>query len=131
MADTFKFELVSPERVLMSVDAELAVIPGVEGDFGVLVGHAPVVSTLRPGTIEVKVAGSDKRVFVKGGIAEVEPTGVTVLTQTALDLAERNAARIAEEIAIAEKELAEAKDDYSRTMAELAVAHLKSLAAAA
>lgn len=131
MADTFKFELVSPERVLMSVDAEQALIPGAEGDFTVLVGHAPLVSTLRPGDIQVKVAGSDKRVFVKGGIAEVEPTGVTVLTQMALDLAQRDAARIAEEIALAEKEVAEAKDDYSRTMAELAVAHLKSLGAAA
>ena len=67
MAGTFKFELVSPERVLLSEDAEQVVVPGADGDFGVLVGHAPLVSTLRPGMLEVLLPGKKRRVFVKGG----------------------------------------------------------------
>jgi len=131
MAGTFKFELVSPERILMSADAAQAVIPGADGEFTVLEGHAPVVSTLRPGVIVVTVDGSEKKIFVKGGFVEVEPGSVTVLTETAIDVADKSTSRITAEIAVAEKELAEAKSDDARFMAEQAIEQLKALTAAA
>lgn len=130
MAGTFKFELVSPERILMSADASQAVIPGAEGDFTVLEGHAPVVSTLRPGVIAVTVDGSEKKVFVKGGFVEVEPASVTVLTETAIDFVDVDLARVAREIEIVEKDLAEGKSDEARLMASQALEHLKAITAA-
>jgi F-type H+-transporting ATPase subunit epsilon len=127
MAGTFKFELVSPERILMSVDAEQVVMPGAEGDFTVLADHAPVISTLRPGVLDVTLENGRKRVFVKGGFAEVEGDRATVLAPTALDLDEVSASRIAEEIRIAEAELAEAKDDEERFNAERAISEMQAL----
>lgn len=85
---TFKFELVSPERVLMSAQATQVLVPGTDGDFAVLVGHAPVVSTIRPGTIEVKLAdGGTRRFTLDGGLAEVDPKSLTILAQGAKDAA--------------------------------------------
>ena len=70
---SFKFELVSPERLLVSADATEVVMPGAEGDFTVLAGHSPVLSTLRPGVLALKLAdGGTKRVYVRGGFAEVD-----------------------------------------------------------
>lgn len=127
MAGTFKFELVSPERVLLSVDAEQVVVPGSEGDFSVLPGHAPVVATLRPGVLDVTVGGSRKRLFVLSGIAEVDPERLTVLAQTAYDVDEMSASDIADELKAAEAALANATDDASRRMADTAVSELKRL----
>jgi F-type H+-transporting ATPase subunit epsilon len=131
MAATFKFELVSPERILMSVDVEQVVMPGSEGDFTVLANHAPVISMLRPGIIDVTLENGRKRVFVKGGFAEVEADRATVLAQTALDLDELGSARIAHEIRIAEAELAEAKSDEDRFNAERVIAEMQALQARA
>src|SRR5690606_27676072 len=118
MADTFKFELVSPERVLLSEDAEQVVLPGVQGDFAVLASHAPMLSMLRPGVLDIQLPGRTRRVFVKGGFAEVEPDRLTVLAQTAFDAEASTAAGvIAAELANAEAELSEAKDDDARFMA--------------
>ena len=83
MAGTFKFELVSPERVLLSADAEQAILPGADGVFTVLAGHAPVVTTLLPGVARITFAGGIKRIFVNGGFAEVGPDNVTVLAERA------------------------------------------------
>ncbi len=84
MAGSFKFELVSPERILLSATVEHVIVPGADGEFTVLAGHAPVVSTLRPGTIEAKLTdGRVERIAVAGGIAEVDPTSVTILATTA------------------------------------------------
>lgn len=127
MAGTFKFELVSPERVLLSLDADEVMVPGVEGDFTVLAGHAPLVSTLRPGILEVLSSGTRRRIFVKVGFADVNPASVTVLAERAFDLAELDGARIAEEIATAEAELAAAKDDDDRTMAHMAIDRLRAI----
>ena len=82
MAGTFKFELVSPERILMSVEAEQVIVPGAEGQFTVLAGHAPVVSTLLPGIIQVTTPNSKEAIFVRSGFAEVsgELSDVRVLT---------------------------------------------------
>jgi F-type H+-transporting ATPase subunit epsilon len=129
MAGTFKFELVSPERILLSEDAEQVIVPGMEGQFTVLAGHAPVISTLRPGVLDAQVAGGRRRVFVRGGFAEVGPDRLTVLAQHMLDLDNMDAERLAFEVSSAEQMLADAKDDSSRMLAGEAVERLKELRA--
>jgi F-type H+-transporting ATPase subunit epsilon len=131
MAGTFRFELVSPERVLMSVDAEQVVVPGNDGDFTVLAGHAPVIATLLPGVLDVTAAGVRKRLFVKSGFAEVDPSRLTVLAEKAYDVEELSAGTIAEELKAAEAELAAAKDDSAKRMADTLVSGLKRLSARA
>jgi|SRR5664279_2174898 F-type H+-transporting ATPase subunit epsilon len=84
---TFHFELVSPEKLLFSGDVEQVDVPGAEGDFGVLAGHAPMVTTLRPGILTVHAAGGDQKMVVLGGFAEVSESGLTILA----DLAEKAA----------------------------------------
>jgi F-type H+-transporting ATPase subunit epsilon len=85
MADRVQFELVSPERLLLSEMVEMVVIPGSEGNFGVLPGHAPLISTIRPGMIEVYEGRTvARRLFVGGGIAEVTPERCTVLADAAM-----------------------------------------------
>lgn len=128
MADTFKFELVSPERVLLSEDAEQVVLPGLQGDFAVLANHAPMLSMLRPGVLDIQLPGRTRRVFVKGGFAEVEPDRLTVLAQTAFDADASSATEsIAAELATAQSELDAANDDDARFMAQEAVDRLRAL----
>ncbi len=127
MPSTFKFELVSPERVLLSGDASEAILPGSEGDFTVLVGHAPFISTLRPGIIEVVIGGLKRRVFVKSGFADVDPERATVLAEKAVLVEELDAGRLADEMAAAEAEIGEAKDDAARSAAEAALDSLRRL----
>ena len=124
---TFRFELVSPERVLMSEDVEQVVVPGSEGDFAVLVGHAPLVSTLRPGVIDVSSAAGRKRLLVKGGFAEVDPARLTVLAEQAFDVADLDAAKVASELEAARAELSAARDDEARLRAATLVDQLKAL----
>ena len=128
MAGTFKFELVSPERILLSVDADQVVVPGADGDFAVLAGHAPVITTLRPGVLDVTAGGSKRRVFVKSGFAEVDPTRLTVLAQTAFNVEDMTPAIVADQLKIAEAELAAAKDDASKAAADTLISELKRLA---
>ncbi len=86
MADTFKFELVSPERLLVSGEVEQVLVPGSEGDFTMLAHHAPLLTSLRPGLLEiVSGAAERRRYFVRGGFAEVGPQGLTVLAETATE----------------------------------------------
>ncbi len=127
MAGTFKFELVSPERILMSVDADQVVVPGADGDFAVLAGHAPVIATLRPGVLDVTSAAGKKRLFVKAGFAEVDPTRLTVLAQKAYDVDDMSTDIIAAELKTAEAELAGAQTDDAKMMADTLVAELKRL----
>lgn len=130
MAGTFKFELVSPERVLVSEDASEVIVPGMDGQFTVLAGHAPVISSLRPGTMIIKLASGERRVFVRGGIAEVEPDSLTILAQHLIDLeGEGRGAAIEAEIKAAEATLAASKDDFERMAAEDTVAQLRAVAA--
>ncbi|RUP08975.1 F0F1 ATP synthase subunit epsilon [Hyphomicrobium sp.] len=131
MAGTFRFELVSPERVLLSVDADQVVVPGAEGDFAVLAGHAPVISTLRPGVLDVTAGSVRKRLFVKSGFVEVDPSRLTILAERAYDVEELTAASLAEELKTAEAELAAAKDDAARRMADTLVGELRRLSARA
>jgi F-type H+-transporting ATPase subunit epsilon len=80
---TLHFELVSPEKLVFSGEVEQVDVPGAEGDFGVLAGHAPVVTTLRPGILTVHGAGGAQRIVVLGGFAEVSAQGLTVLADVA------------------------------------------------
>jgi F-type H+-transporting ATPase subunit epsilon len=128
MAGTFKFELVTPERMTLSQDAAQVVVPGVEGDFTVLAGHAPVISALRPGIIDVTLPDASKtRIFVKGGFAEVDAGHLTVLAERALDVEAMDAATIAAELETAQADLASATDDAGRLAAASAVERLRGL----
>ena len=119
MADTFTFELVSPERLLISEDVESVVVPGSEGDFQVLANHAPVLATLRPGLLDVILpGGKERRIYVRGGFAEAGPESLTVLAQTAIDSADLDKAALAQEIQNAEEDVADAKDDAARDKAQ-------------
>jgi F-type H+-transporting ATPase subunit epsilon len=128
MADTFKFELVSPERVLLSESAVQVVLPGSEGDFAVLPNHAPMIATLRPGVLDVQLPSGPRRIFVKGGFAEVEPDRLTVLAETAFDAdASSSGSSIAAALAAAETELAAAESDDARFTAQTAIDRLRAL----
>lgn len=127
MAQTFKFELVSPERVLISANAEQVILPGSDGDMTVLPGHAPVVATLRPGILDVALQGSKARVFVKQAFAQVEPDRLTVLAEKAIDVVGLTGSALASELQMAEAELASAKSDEQRQTANEAVSVLAGL----
>ncbi|VAX07548.1 ATP synthase epsilon chain [hydrothermal vent metagenome] len=111
MADKLHFELVSPERLLMSTDVDMVVVPGVEGDFGVLINHAPVVSTLRTGVLEVHNGDAPELLLVRGGFAEVNPEGLTVLAEEAMLLSDVDRAALEAELKNANEDVADAKDD--------------------
>jgi F-type H+-transporting ATPase subunit epsilon len=127
MAATFNFELVTPERLVFSGEAQQVVVPGMEGDFAVLAGHSPFISTLRPGILEVTLPQGRQRLLVKKGVAEADPTRLTVLAQTAVPVEELEGARLASELQLAEAQAAEAKDDHARMMAEILLDVLKRL----
>jgi F-type H+-transporting ATPase subunit epsilon len=104
---TFHFDLVSPEKLAFSGDVDQVDIPGVEGDFGVLAGHAPVVAAIRPGILTVTTGSSHEKIIVLGGIAEVSEKGLTVLADVATSLAELDRAKFADTITEMEGKLAE------------------------
>jgi F-type H+-transporting ATPase subunit epsilon len=130
MAGTFKIEFVSPERVLLTGEATEVVVPGMEGDFTVLPDHAPLISALRPGILEIRQASGQRRIYVRGGFAEVDPAQLTILAQNLVDVTTPDAAVIAEEMRAAEGMLASATDDTGRLLANDAIAALKSLGSA-
>lgn len=131
MADTIRFELVSPERLLMSEDVRQVDVPGAEGDFGVMPQHAPMISTLRAGIMMVRDAdGKEREVFVRGGFAEVRPDLLTVLAEQAIPVEEIDEAVLAQEITNAEEDVADAKDDETRQKADYHLARLKEVFAA-
>ena len=104
MADFLTFELVSPERLLSSGQVAMVVVPGAEGDFGVLPGHAPMMSTIRPGAIAIYETDSNtltRRIFVDGGFAEVSATGLTILAESATPVSDIDPAQVATDLAAA------------------------------
>lgn len=126
MAGTFRFELVSPERLLLSADATEVLVPGAEGEFTVLPMHAPVLSTLRPGLLDVKLEdGAEHQFFVQGGFAEVDPESLTVLAQQAIDRASLDQDWIDQQKKNAEEDLADATDDKARDAAQSTLDRLK------
>ena len=111
MAEAMQFELVSPERLLISEEVESVVVPGSEGQFTVLAHHAPFMSTLKPGVVEVKGMGGETRsIFVRGGFADVTPAGLTILADKATPMEDMSADAFAEEVRSAEESLAALKD---------------------
>lgn len=128
MAGTFKFELVSPERLLVSIDADEVILPGSEGQMGILAGHAPVVSTLNPGVISVVAGSTKRRMYVNGGFAEVQPDQVTVLAEVAHEVEQMSPSEIAAELERAKETLAAATgDDETIRQANAAVTALSAL----
>jgi len=118
-----EFELVSPERLLLSEAVEMVVIPGAEGDFGVLPRHAPMISTLRPGVIRVYEKGAvSERIFVAGGFAEVTPARCTVLADQAIPVAEIDRTAVEKSLGEAREDLAEATSEAERAAAERRIA---------
>jgi F-type H+-transporting ATPase subunit epsilon len=131
MADKIHFDLVSPERLLLSEDVDMVTLPGTEGYFGVLAGHAPVISSLRPGVIEVTGGETPGlRLFIRGGFAEVDGKKVTVLAEDAIPMADFNLAALDQRIADAEEDLTAAKTDAERAGAAEQLDHLRELRAA-
>ena len=123
---TFHFDLVSPEKLAFSGEVDQVDIPGVEGDFGVLAGHAPVIAAIRPGILTVFVGGTQEKIIVTGGVAEVSERGLTVLADVARTLEELDRARLADVIAEMEAKLAEKEgDELDRAVARLD--HFKSV----
>jgi F-type H+-transporting ATPase subunit epsilon len=126
---TFQFDLVSPEKLLFSGEVTQVDVPGSEGDFGVLAGHAPMVTTLRPGILVVFRDGGELRVVVNGGFAEVSPTGLTVLADMAVPRDEFDPTVLAGVIKDTEDDIAKATDGWRRDKLAHKVDQLKALQA--
>jgi F-type H+-transporting ATPase subunit epsilon len=114
MAETFHFDLVSPESLLLSADVEQVVVPGSEGQFTVLPRHAPFMSTLKPGAVEITSGGQTQSFFVSGGFADVNPGGLTILADEAMPIDTVDAARIDALIAETEKSLADMEPEHRK-----------------
>jgi F-type H+-transporting ATPase subunit epsilon len=115
MPERVQFELVTPERLLLSEMVEMVVVPGTEGNFGVLPGHAPLISSIRPGTIDVYEGQTiTRRIFVVSGIAEVTPERCTVLADEALSLDELDRGSIEAELQTVQGNLPSLRDQTAR-----------------
>ena len=132
MADKVNFELVSPERVLVSDTFDMVVIPGGDGDFGVLPDHSPLISTIRPGVIDIHDGGNvAHQVFVAGGFVEVLPNRCTVLAEQALMVESIDPEDVRPRIEAAELDLRDAETDADRSKAEDELATLHAMLDAA
>ena len=124
------FDFVSPERVLFSGDVDQVDLPGAEGDIGILAGHAPVVTALRPGILTIFRGGAREPIVISGGFAEVGPGGLTVLADTAAPLDGYDTAMLATEIKDAEEDVADSTDPKERDKVARRLDQLKVLQAA-
>jgi F-type H+-transporting ATPase subunit epsilon len=126
------FELVSPERLLLSGEADMVALPGSEGDMGILPGHAPLITSLRPGVIEVDgmAEADERRIFIAGGFAEVAGDRLTVLAEEAMPVSQLNRSDIEQRIKNAQEDVEDAKDDDSRRRAQQRLDHLRDLLSA-
>jgi len=131
MAEPIAFALVSPERLLLSTEAEMVTVPGSDGYMGVLKGHEPVVTTLRPGMIDVRAMdGSDMRFFIRGGFADISADKITVLAEEAIPMTELDLAVLDERIKDAEEALAAASTDTTRHKAHDVLENLRMVRSA-
>jgi len=124
---TFHFDLVSPEKIAFSGEVDQVDVPGVEGDFGVLAGHAPLVASIRPGILVIKVGDRREKVIVLGGLAEVSEKGLTVLADTAVSLQELDRAAFAAQIDEMEAKLKEEVNGSEVDRQIARVDHYKSI----
>jgi F-type H+-transporting ATPase subunit epsilon len=130
--DKVQFELVSPEALVLSVDADLVVVPGAEGNFGVLPRHSRLISSVRPGVIEVYQGGSlDQRIFVSGGFAEVTPERCTVLANEAMEISDIDRAAVEAEIKDLSDDLADAASEEEKGKIQSAIVIAQTKLAAA
>jgi F-type H+-transporting ATPase subunit epsilon len=127
---SFHFDLVSPEKLLFSGEVEQVDVPGSEGEFGVLAGHAPLVTTLRPGILVIRGEREALRVVVDAGFAEVGPAGLTVLANMAVPVDEFDVAQLAGVIKDTEEDVADEKDDRTRDKLAQKLDRLRALQAA-
>ena len=126
MPATFHFDLVSPEKLVFSGDVDQVDVPGAEGDFGVLVGHAPVVAAIRPGILTIFSGGTQQKIIVLGGLAEMSDKGLTVLADVATSMDELDKAKFADTISGMEAKLAE-KDGSELDRAVERLDHFKGI----
>ena len=124
---TFQFDLVSPEKLLLSGEVDQVDVPGSEGYFGVLAGHAPLVAALRPGILTIMRNGEEIKIVILGGFAEVSPAGLTVLADTAASVEEFDRAVLATHIKAVEEKVAkmDASEVLDKEIARLD--HFKAL----
>ena len=112
MAEAFTFELVSPEALVLSGDANEVVVPGNEGYFTVLANHAPFMSAVKPGVVDVTMAdGTESQIFVRGGFADVSPAGFTLLAEQAVDLKDFDMSELEQQIQNAQEDVNDAEGD--------------------
>lgn len=124
------FDLVSPERLLLSEEADMVTVPGAEGYMGVMAGHAPIVSTLRAGMIDVEKDGRDSRFFIRGGFAEINPEKIVVLAEEAIPMEEFDIAVLDQRIKDTEEDLIAAKSDAERARISESLDDLRLIRAA-
>jgi len=131
VADTVAFELVSPQSILVAEDVEMVVVPGSDGDFGVLPGHSPLISTVRPGVIHIFAGGAVKtRIFVAGGFAEVTSQRCTVLSEEAMPVDDIDRSAAERDIADSNDDIRDAGSDTERDNATRRIAIAKAKIAA-
>jgi len=130
MTDTLHFEIVSPERLLKDAEAAMIVVPGADGDFAALPAHAPMMSTIRPGVVEIfeTEGGEPERLFVKGGLAQISPAGLTILAEETLSLEDVDLDDLNKKIADTREDIEDAKDDVERAGFEKELAWMVALA---
>lgn len=128
MAEAFSFELVSPEKLVLSESVTSVLVPGLDGFFTVLKDHAPVIASISPGVLEVELEGGDKRdIYVRGGFADVAESGLKVLVEQAVPVNELDTEKLNKLIKDAEEDVADAQDDDTKNEAELRLARLQKL----
>lgn len=126
---SFHFDLVSPEKLVFSGEVEQVDVPGAEGEFGVLAGHAPYMATLKPGVLIIHVGTERRRIVVSGGFAEVGPESLTVLAEVAVPVDELDPTVLSSAIKNTEEDIADAKDEATRDKARQKLDQLKTLQA--
>ncbi|MET0181564.1 MAG: F0F1 ATP synthase subunit epsilon [Caulobacterales bacterium] len=129
MADKLTFSLVSPERELFHGEVDMVVVPGAGGEFGVLAGHAPLLSIVKPGVLRITDGANVRRIFVNGGFADVTPEGLTVLAEEALDLADAqiDPASLDQDIKDAHEDFSDAASDAARATAQAKIDRAEAL----
>jgi len=128
MNELTRFELVSPAKMVLAADVREVHVPGGEGDFGLLPGHAPLMTTIRPGILTVITrSGSKKEFYIRGGFAEAGPLSLTILAQHVIDLDKLNTTDLLEEIRKLEDDVEDARDDEERRKAEFQLNRLREL----